>query len=104
MAVYKLFPEKDASIYSQFPLLNTGIDEILDVSTFFTSANPQVSRFLVKFSQSEIEDVLTNKIGTSSFQSNFKNLYSRYNGFKFYYYFRSISCIGFMEYGNWEIF
>ena len=72
MAVYKLFPEKDASIYSQFPLLNTGIDEILDVSTFFTSANPQVSRFLVKFSQSEIEDVLTNKIGTSSFQSNFK--------------------------------
>ena len=40
MAVYKLFPEKDASIYSQFPLLNTGVDEILDVSTFFTSADP----------------------------------------------------------------
>ena len=72
MAVYKLFPEKDASIYSQFPLLNTGIDEILDVSTFFSSADPQVSRFLVKFSQSEIEDVLTNKIGTASFQSNLK--------------------------------
>lgn len=72
MAVYKLFPEKDASIYSQFPLLNTGVDEILDVSTFFTSADPQVSRFLIKFSQSEIEDVLTNKIGTSSFQSNLK--------------------------------
>ena len=72
MAVYKLFPEKDASIYSQFPLLNTGIDEILDVSTFFTSADPQVSRFLVKFSQSEIEDVLVNKIGTASFQSNLK--------------------------------
>ena len=72
MAVYKLFPEKDASIYSQFPLLNTGVDEILDVSTFFTSADPQVSRFLIKFSQSEIEDVLTNKIGTASFQSNLK--------------------------------
>lgn len=72
MAVYKLFPEKDASIYSQFPLLNTGIDEILDVSTFFTSADPQVSRFLVKFSQSEIEDILANKIGTASFQSNLK--------------------------------
>jgi len=72
MAVYKLFPEKDASIYSKFPLLNTGVDEILDVSTFFTSADPQVSRFLIKFSQSEIEDVLTNKIGTASFQSNLK--------------------------------
>jgi len=80
MAVYKLFPEKDASIYSQFPLLNTGIDEILDVSTFFTSANPQVSRFLVKFSQSEIEDVLTNKIGTSSFQSNFKTYIANITG------------------------
>jgi len=80
MAVYKLFPEKDASIYSQFPLLNTGVDEILDVSTFFTSADPQVSRFLVKFSQSEIEDILTNKIGTASFQSNLKTYISDITG------------------------
>ena len=80
MAVYKIFPEKDASIYSQFPLLNTGVDEILDVSTFFTSADPQVSRFLVKFSQSEIEDILTNKIGTASFQSNLKTYISDITG------------------------
>jgi hypothetical protein len=80
MAVYKLFPEKDASIYSQFPLLNTGVDEILDVSTFFTSADPQVSRFLVKFSQSEIEDILTNKIGTASFQSNLKTYIANITG------------------------
>ena len=80
MAVYKLFPEKDASIYSQFPSLNTGVDEILDVSTFFTSADPQVSRFLVKFSQSEIEDILTNKIGTASFQSNLKTYISDITG------------------------
>jgi len=80
MAVYKLFPEKDASIYSQFPLLNTGIDEILEASTFFTSANPQVSRFLIKFSQSEIEDVLANKIGTASFQSNLKTYIANITG------------------------
>lgn len=72
MAVYKLFPEKDSSIYSQFPLLNTGIDEILDVSTFYNSANPQVSRFLIQFSQTEIDDLLDNKIGTSSFQANLR--------------------------------
>ena len=72
MAVYKLFPEKDASIYSEFPLLNTGLDEILDVSTFYNSINPEVSRFLVKFSQTEIEDILENKIGNSTFQTNLR--------------------------------
>jgi len=31
MAVYKIFPTKDASIYSYYPSKNTGIDEILDI-------------------------------------------------------------------------
>ena len=51
MAVYKLFPEKDSSIYSGFSLMNTGIDEILEVSTFYNSTSPEVSRYLIKFSQ-----------------------------------------------------
>jgi len=58
MAVYKIFPEKDATMYSGFPLKNTGIDEILEISTFFDTTNPEVSRALVKFSQTEIEDVV----------------------------------------------
>ena len=29
MAVYKLFPSQDASIYSAFPAMNTGLDPIL---------------------------------------------------------------------------
>jgi hypothetical protein len=33
MAVYKIFPEKSATIYSYYPTLNTGIDEILEIST-----------------------------------------------------------------------
>jgi len=80
MAVYKLFPEKDASIYSEFPLLNTGLDEILDVSTFYNSINPEVSRFLVKFSQTEIEDVLENKIGSSTFQTNLRTYIANITG------------------------
>ena len=32
MAVYKIFPEKDATMYSLFPQMNTGLDEILDIS------------------------------------------------------------------------
>ena len=85
MAIYKIFPEKDATIYSGFPLKNTGIDEILEISNFFDTTNPEVSRALVKFSQTEIEDVVLNIIsgsttningteiiGSASFQSNLK--------------------------------
>ena len=32
MAVYKIFPTADATLYSRFPNQNTGLDEILEVS------------------------------------------------------------------------
>ena len=65
MAVYKIFPEKDASIYSEFPLLNTGLDEVLSVSTYYNTLYPNVSRFLIQFSQTEIEDIINTKISGS---------------------------------------
>ena len=58
MAIYKIFPEKDSTIYSKFPLRNTGIDEIIEATTFYNGVQPEVSRFLVKFAQNEIEDVV----------------------------------------------
>jgi hypothetical protein len=62
MAVYKLFPEQDASIYSAYSAMNTGLDAILDVSNLVTNRNPtaQVARSLVKFNQNEIINVLDN--------------------------------------------
>ena len=70
MAVYKIFPTKDATIYSLFPNMNTGLDEIIEsTQTQISTANdgnPQVSRFLIQFDQSEIDDILHNKIGISS--------------------------------------
>ena len=30
MAIYKIFPEKDATLYTQYPTMNTGLDEILE--------------------------------------------------------------------------
>ena len=57
MAVYKIFPEKDASIYSLFPNMNTGMDEMIEATeTVFAYAdpNPQTSRFLIKFSEEDI--------------------------------------------------
>ena len=63
MAVYKLFPEKDATIYSGYPVKNTGLDEILEISTFYNTTTPEVSRALIKFSQDELENVIQQKIG-----------------------------------------
>lgn len=62
MAVYKIFPEKDATLYSEYPNMNSGIDEIIEATTAQSVAgDPTVSRFLVKFNQSEILDVINNK-------------------------------------------
>ena len=62
MAIYKLFPSQDASIYSAYPAMNTGLDPILDVFNKLPSISPspQVARSIIKFDQSEIEDVIDN--------------------------------------------
>jgi hypothetical protein len=74
MAVYKLFPSKDASIYSFYPVMNTGIDSIIEIGNLNVNYDsvPQVFRFLVQFDQSEIEDIIENKIGGTNFSSSLK--------------------------------
>ena len=74
MAVYKLFPEKDATLYSAFPAVNTGLDAILEVSNTVPSISPspRVARALLQFNQSEIEDVIDNKISGSNWSSSLK--------------------------------
>jgi hypothetical protein len=82
MAVYKIFPTQDASIYSLYPSRNTGLDEIIETSTLFSDITsfPQTSRFLVKFSTEEINDILTNKIGSSLWQANFRGFIANLEG------------------------
>lgn len=67
MAIYKIFPEKSATLYSNYPTLNSGLDEILELSTFLSASSNEVSRPLIKFSQSEILDVINNKISGASY-------------------------------------
>jgi hypothetical protein len=57
MAVLKIFPEKDATLYSLFPSMNTGLDEIVEatLTTFaYSNPSPQASRFLVQFANEDI--------------------------------------------------
>jgi hypothetical protein len=73
MAVYKIFPEKSATLYSYYPTLNSGIDEILDVSTYYSfDGTNEVSRPLIKFPSDQISDIITNKISGSSFDAYLK--------------------------------
>ena len=70
MAVYKIFPEKSATLYSYYPTLNSGIDEILDFSTYLTiDGTNQVSRPIIKFPQDEIIDIITNKVNGATYDT-----------------------------------
>lgn len=62
MAIYKIFPEKDSTIYTAYPAMNTGRDEILEVANLNSSdsgnASSDVRRALIKFSTSDIASVI----------------------------------------------
>ena len=68
MAVYKIYPTKDTTIYSEYPEMNTGLDQILEASTYLKNAKGQTSRYLIKFSQTEINNVFDTYV-TSSYSS-----------------------------------
>jgi hypothetical protein len=72
MAVYKIFPEKDATLYSISPSENTGLDEILEISTIYDNQVTYASRPAIQFNQNEITDLISNKISGSAWQSNLR--------------------------------
>jgi len=79
MAVYKLFPIADTTIYSGYPTMNTGLDEILDASSNYKTTQlqvdgsyPQASRFLIKFSQPELQSLFNTKVGSATWQANLR--------------------------------
>ena len=81
MAVYKIFPTQDATIYSLYPSKITGLDPIIESTTNIDiSGAPQTSRFLVQFDSVEINDIINNKISGSQWQANFKGYASVLNG------------------------
>ena len=76
MAIYKIFPEKDATIYTAYPSMNTGRDEILEIANLDPSQEANsledVRRTLIKFSTSEISDLITNSIGDLNISASLK--------------------------------
>jgi hypothetical protein len=81
MAVYKLFPTQDATLYSNFSVMNTGLDAILEVSNQMgLDGNPDVARYLIQFGTDEIQDVIDNKIAGNSSSIYLKNFIAEAQG------------------------
>jgi hypothetical protein len=81
MAVYKLFPSQDATIYSYYPLMNTGLDAICEIyNSLNIDGNPNISRFLTQFNQQEIENILDNIIGNKSWEAYFNSFIATAQG------------------------
>jgi hypothetical protein len=81
MAVYKLFPTQDATLYSAYPTMNTGLDAILEVSNQLgLNGTPDIARYLIQFDTDEIQDVINNKIAGQSFNIYLKNFIAEAQG------------------------
>jgi hypothetical protein len=89
MAVYKIFPTQDATLYSAYPNMNTGIDEIIEATTNFKTGSlqldgdlPQVSRFLIQFNSADMAYVSASLIGTSSWTADLRVFVANVEGIK----------------------
>ena len=81
MAVYKLFPTQDATLYSAYPTMNTGLDAILEASNRLDlDGLPNVARYLIQFSTSEIQDIINNKISGKNYAVYLKNFIAEAQG------------------------
>lgn len=84
MAVYKIYPYKDSTLYSFYENANMGLDSILEVGNpLVSTGTSEVFRFLLAFDQSEITDIINTKISGSQWQSNLKCYIANAEGINF---------------------
>lgn len=74
MAIYKIFPYKDSTLYSLYPNTNTGLDAISEVNNQLNiDGKPYVARFMTQFNTDDIIDIINNKINGKSWDVNFRS-------------------------------
>ena len=66
MAVYKIFPEKTATLSAEYADMNTGKDEILEISSYYKGDISYVNRPLIAFDSTEVNNVLDNYVATDT--------------------------------------
>jgi len=66
MAIFKIFPEKDATLYSEYGNMNTGRDEILEVGSYYKGAISYVNRSVIAFDSTEVTNILETYVSSSN--------------------------------------
>lgn len=66
MAVFKIFPEKDTTLYSEYLDMNTGTDPILEIASYSKGSTPYVNRSLIQFNSAEVAEVLETYVSSSN--------------------------------------
>jgi hypothetical protein len=80
MAIYKIFPQQDTTLYSSYPSMNTGLDAICEVFNILNiDGNPSVSRYLIQFDNDEIKDII-DKIGEKEYDVFLRNFIATAQG------------------------
>jgi len=81
MAIYKIFPTQDSTLYSLTPDANFGMDAIIEVSNIIgVDGTPDIARFLTQFDTDQIVDVIDNKINGNIFDVNFRTFIAEASG------------------------
>lgn len=82
MAVYKIFPYKDTTLYSESEIANTGLDAILEIKSVLnnTNGNKSLSRFITQFDINEILDIINNKILDKNWDAHLKYFIAESSG------------------------
>ena len=65
MAIYRIFPDKTATLYSRYPLFNTGLDEIMEVDSYYVGDTSYVARTLIAFNTQEQKSLIQGEISAS---------------------------------------
>lgn len=70
MAIYRIFPDKTATIYSRYPLFNTGLDEIVEIDSYYVGDTAYVARTLIAFNTEEQKNLIEGEISSSLASKN----------------------------------
>lgn len=71
MAIYRIYPSKDTSLYSKYIDASAGSDEVLEIDSYFAQSDTYVTRSVLAFDHSKTVDVITNLTG-GTYQANLK--------------------------------
>jgi hypothetical protein len=74
--IQAIYNQKDTTIYEQYSVLNTGLDEIIELQKTFVGSSPYNSRILLKFDTSQIVAQLGGSIATGSATKYYLKLYT----------------------------